>query len=185
MTVIGRSSRCRPGEAFTLSLAAAQVPGLSIETLSGQLGVTVWARVPVAPASLVPHPDLTLTRTLPGQPIPTDEIVEVNLTAGFEPTAPDGCYDVRESVPSGLAPLTVGWGVTDENGITWPSSVVGQEVRFCVANDPETGRVAGLRYLARVVSTGTFAWEPAVMQLPNAPELLAITPAGTARIGTR
>ncbi|HEX5149162.1 MAG TPA: hypothetical protein VFW02_08780, partial [Candidatus Limnocylindrales bacterium] len=172
------------GEAFSLSLTAAQAAGLAVETLSGQVGVTVEARVPIAPASLVPHRSLTLTRALPDQPIPTDQLMEVNLTAEFSAAAPDGCYDLREFVPSGLAPLAVGWGVTDEDGITWPSGVVGQEVRFCVSNDADTGHAARLRYLARVVNEGTFAWEPAVMQLPTAPELLTTTPSGTARIGT-
>ncbi len=60
----------------------------------------------------------------------------------------------------------------------------GQEVRFCASNDPTTGRSARLRYLARVVNEGSFTWEPAIMQFPSAPELLAITPAGTVRIGT-
>ena len=60
-----------------------------------------------------------------------------------------------------------------------------KECRFCASNNPLTGRTARLRYLARVVNEGTFAWEPAVMQLAVAPEMLAITPAGTASIGTR
>jgi uncharacterized protein YfaS (alpha-2-macroglobulin family) len=141
--------------------------------------------VPVAPTSLRPHADLGLTRTDPG-PIGVDRIVEVNLTATFAASAPDGCYDVTELVPSGLAPLTGWWGqATDETGITWPYSVVGQEVRFCAATEPRTGNTVRLRYLARVVNEGTFAWEPAVMQHPAAQELLAITPAATASIGAR
>jgi hypothetical protein len=93
---------------------------------------------------------------------------------------------VVEQVPSGLAPIAGWWGRSDDDAdIFWPSSVVGQEVRFCAPNDVETGRTTRLRYLARVVNEGTFAWEPAVMQLAGAPELLAITPAGTALIGAR
>ncbi len=185
-TVDGRRTvvQLDAGEAFTLKLAAAQVATLSVEALSGRVGATVEARVPVAPSSLRPHPDLALTRASLAQPIPADRILEVNLTASFGPGAPAGCYDVVEVVPSGLAPIAVGWGRTDERGITWPSSVVGQEVRFCATNDPATGRSAKLRYLARVVNEGTFSWEPAIMQLESAPELLAVTPAWTARIGT-
>ena len=185
-TVDGRRTvvQLDPGEAFTLQLTAAQVETLSVETLSGQVGAAVQARVPVAPSSLHPHADLALSRARLGQPIAADRIVEVNLTATFAAGAPDGCYDVVEVVPSGLAPLPVGRGETDERGITWPSSVVGQEVRFCASNDPTTGRSASLRYLARVVNEGTFSWEPAIMQLASAPELLAITPAWTTRIGT-
>lgn len=84
-----------------------------------------------------------------------------------------------ELVPSGLAPLSIGLGETDESGVSWPTSVVGQEVRFCAVNDVKTGHSARLQYRARVVNEGTFTWEPAVMQLPGAPELLAVTPART------
>jgi len=185
-TVDGRRSvvRLLPGESVTLALTAAQSATLSVETLSGRVGSTVEGRVPVVPSSLRPHADLTLTRTTPPQPVPTDRIVEVNLTAAFAASAPDGCYDVAEFVPSGLAPLAVGSGETDERAVTWPSSVVGQEVRFCANNDIKSGHAARLRYLARVVNQGSFAWEPAIMQLSGAPELLAITPAGTVTIGT-
>ena len=174
-----------PGNAFTLPLTAAQAASLSVETLSGRVGTAVEARVPVAPGSLRPHADLTLTSEMANQPIPADKIVVVDLTAKFAGGAPAGCYDVVERVPSGLAPLSIGQGEADERGITWPSSVVGQEVRFCAGNDGKTGHTAQLRYLARVVNEGTFTWEPAIMQLPGAPEMLAITPAGTATIGTR
>jgi hypothetical protein len=178
--------RLEPGEAFSLRLTAAQAATLTAESLIGQVGVAVEARVPVARTSLRPHADLGLTRTDPG-PIAPDRILEVDLAATFGETAPDGCYDVTELVPSGLAPLTGWWGpdTGDDPDITWPSSVVGQEVRFCAWNDEKTGRTARLRYLARVVNEGTFAWEAAVMQLPGAPELLAITPGGTASIGRR
>jgi len=186
-TVDGRRSvvDLGPGGAFGLSLTAEQARSLSVETISGRVAAIVEARIPVEPSSLRRHPDLTLTRTIPASPIPTDRLVEVNLTATFAPSAPNGCYDVVEFVPSGLAPLTGGLGETDERGITWPSSVVGQEVRFCASNSARTGHTARLRYLARVVNEGTFSWEPAIMQLPGAPELLAMTPSGTAAIGTR
>jgi hypothetical protein len=186
-TVDGKRSvvQLDPGDAFTLPLTAEQAARLSVENLSGRVGVVVEARVPVAPGSLRPHADLTLTRATPKQPIPVDKIVVVDLTATFAGSAPDGCYDVVELVPSGLAPLSIGQGEADERGITWPSSVVGQEVRFCAGNDAETGHSARLRYVARVVNEGTFTWEPAIMQLPGTPELLAITPAGTATIGAR
>ncbi|HEX7949978.1 MAG TPA: hypothetical protein VF494_06495, partial [Candidatus Limnocylindrales bacterium] len=141
-------------------------------------------RVPIAPASLQRHPDLTLTRGDLPQPIPADGVLEVNLTATFGEGAVDGCYEVAEVVPSGLAPLAIGRGNTDETGITWPISVVGQEVRFCAFNDPATGRTARLRYEARVVNTGSFTWEPGVLQYPGAPELQASTPAWTTRIGS-
>lgn len=169
----------KPGEAFSLSLTNEQRSTLRLEPISGKVGVTLEGRVVVAPATLDPHPDLTLTRATLGSPVTAGRIVVIDLTATFAAQAPIGCYDVMELVPSGLAPLSVGLGETDEAGVTWPTSVVGQEVRFCAANDVRTGHSARLQYRARVVNEGTFAWEPAVMQLPGAPELLAVTPTRT------
>jgi hypothetical protein len=177
--------RLEPGDAFTLPLTSGQAASLSVENLSGRVGAAVEARVPVAPGSLRAHADLTLTRAILKQPIATDRIVTIDLTADFAGSAPDGCYDVVDLVPSGLAPLAVMPEQDDDRGITWPSSVIGQEVRFCAGNDAVTGHTARLRYVARIVNEGTFTWEPAIMQLVGAPEMLAITPAGTATIGAR
>jgi hypothetical protein len=146
--------------------------------------VAVESRVTVEPTTLKPHAALTLARTVPSSPLPADQIVVIELTATFADGAPEnGCYDVVELVPSGLAPLAVGRGEPDEQGVLGPSSVVGQEVKFCAGNDPLTGQAARMRYSARVVNPGTFTWEPAIMQLAGAPELLAIAPAGTTTIG--
>jgi alpha-2-macroglobulin len=170
------------GEAFTLSLTADQRATLAAEALSGKVAVAVQSRATVERASLVAHRDLTLTRTAAAT-MPANRVVIVNLTATFAEGAPEnGCYDVVELVPSGLAPLTTGRGVTDEAGLTWPSRVSGQEVTFCAANDPRSGHTARLRYTARVVNPGTFSWEPAVMQLAPAPEMLAVSAAGMATI---
>ncbi|MDQ2965271.1 MAG: hypothetical protein M3R57_05435, partial [Chloroflexota bacterium] len=174
-----------PGEAFTVSLTAEQRSGLSVEAISGQVSVAVESRVVVEPGTLKPLAALTLARAIPSS-LPSDRVVVVDLTATFAASAPEnGCYDVVEQVPSGLAPLAIGRGEIDEQGVIGPSSVAGQQVTFCAPNDPLTGHSARMRYTARVVNEGTFAWEPAVMQLAGAPEALAFTPTGTATIGSR
>ena len=94
----------------------------------------------------------------------------------------NGCYEVVEQVPSGLAPIQLASG-PDENGITWPARVSGQEVVFCASKDPSSGDTVHLRYMGRVVSQGTFTWEPAIMQLSGAPEMLAFVPRTTVVLG--
>jgi hypothetical protein len=172
------------GEAFGLTLTDDQRSTLRLESVSGTVGVAVEGRVVVAPATLDPHPDLTLTRAAAtADPIAAGRIVVVDLVATFTASAPSGCYDVVELAPSGLAPLTLGLVEADDAGVSWPTSVVGQEVRFCADNDERTSHTAHLRYRARVVSEGTYAWEPAVMQFPGAPELLAVAPGRTVVVG--
>jgi hypothetical protein len=76
------------------------------------------------------------------------------------------------------------WSTDEASDVSWPVSVVGQEVRFCAENGPKS-HTAHLRYRARVVNAGRFEWEPAVMQLPAAPEIVAVAPGRPIRIGTR
>jgi hypothetical protein len=173
-----------PGESRRIVLTDGQRATLAVEAIGGTVGVAVEGRVVVAPATFTTSPDLILTRKVPAAPLPTDRIVVVNLTATFAPGAPEGCYTVVELVPSGLAPMA-GAPFDDETTVTWPMSATGQEVRFCANNDPKGGHTAHLRYRARVVNAGAFSWEPAVMQLPAAPDLIAVAPGRTIRIGAR
>jgi uncharacterized protein YfaS (alpha-2-macroglobulin family) len=184
-TVDGRRTvvTLEPGGASSLLLTGAQQATLRVEPISGEVGVALEGRVVIAPSDIHPHADLALARATPAGPIEADRIVTVELKATFAAGAPAGCYDVVEIVPSGLAPLSSRNGETEETGVTWPTSVEGQEVRFCADNDARTGHTARLQYRARVVNEGAFAWEPAVMQLPGAPELIAVTAAGTVAIG--
>ncbi len=180
-----RVVKIEPGESFTLAVTDAQRRDLTLETVSGAVGVALEDRAVVDAASLVSSPDVTLARKTVKGPLRDDRIVTVDLTATFKDAAPGGCYLVVEHVPSGLAPLTPGYedeGEDQPARVTWPMSVAGQEVRFCADHDPKKGAVH-LRYRARVVNTGTFTWEPAVMQLPNAPELLAVAPGQTIQVG--
>jgi hypothetical protein len=174
-----------PGKAFTLSLTADLRTGLAAEAISGQVAVAVQSRATVEPGTLQPHAALTLTRAIPAT-LPVDRVVVVDLTATFAQGAPEnGCYDVVELVPSGLAPLAISWGgPAGGTNVIWPSSVIGQEVTFCAANDARAAHTSRMRYTARIVNAGTFTWEPAIMQLAGAPEALALTPAGTTTIGS-
>jgi len=180
--------RLEPGESVTLSLTAEQRSSLVVERLSGQIGVAVAWRALTDVSALRPDPALGISRSLPevpDGPIPTDRLVTIDLRVTFADAALDsGCYEVVEEVPSGLAPIAAQWDSGGTMDIIWPDVVVGQRVTFCVpnpgANDARTGH---LRYAARVVNEGTYAWEPAVMQLEGVPEAIAVTKGGTVRIG--
>ena len=144
-----------PGEAYSVRLSAAQAQGLSVETVSGTVSAVVEARVPIRASELSPHPDLTLVRASIAEPIPGDRLVQVDLTATFKGLAPEGCYDVTEVVPSGLAPVAVNGQSDTDPGTAWPSRMVGQQVSFCAYHDRSRGSVVHLRYMARVVNTGS------------------------------
>jgi hypothetical protein len=147
------------GGALSLTLTPAQAATLSARPAAGRVGVAVSWDAPVDPASLKQDPSLTLVRTVtPAGTVRSDQLVEVTLRATFGPQAVDGCYSAVDVLPSGLAPI-------DETG---------QRVAFCLSPRPD--RTATVIYRARVVTPGTYRWEPAILQSARAPESLALTP---------
>ncbi len=171
---------------FGLDLSAAQRDAIRLETLTGSVGVAASWAAPVVPAELRRDPDLGLTRSVtPGGTIPTDSVVVVELRPTFGGTAVDGCYDVVETVPSGLAPMTRTDAWVGDDGTVSPYAVVGQQVRFCADRSTSDPTPLVLRYLARVITPGTYAWEPAVMRFAEAPGGVALVPAARVVIGSK
>ena len=162
---------------FSLAVTASQRDGLRLEPISGQVTLTASWNAPVDVAAVPVDAALQLSRTVdPAGTIPSDRLVVVDLTPTFGNQAVNGCYQVVDIVPSGLAPVARTDGWVGDDGTVGPYSIVGQRVEFCASNDPAAMRVTRMRYLARIVTPGEYAWEPAIMQLPDAPELAAFTP---------
>jgi hypothetical protein len=174
----------RPGESLTVTLTEAQRRTLRLERLSGAVGVTISWRRPADVSSMTHDPALTLTRTQPTNPIAPTAVVTIDLHAALGAHAlRAGCYEVVEEVPSGLVPIIDAWS-SDEH-IIWPASVQGQEVRFCVSPGTDSTTDFTLRYAARVVNAGTFAWEPATMQHDSVAAAFTATDTGEAVIASR
>ncbi|MBI2780262.1 MAG: Ig-like domain-containing protein [Chloroflexi bacterium] len=172
------------GESMTIALTGPQHATLTVETIAGDVGVAVAWRQPTDVGAIVRDSTIALTRTAPAA-VPTDRLVTVDLQTTFNASALDsGCYSVVEQVPSGLVPLAGMVAHETNTSIIWPSEVVGQQVTFCVPHDRVNNATsANLRYLARVVSAGTFTWEPALMTIEGVPEVVTVTDATSVRIG--
>ena len=99
----------------------------------------------------------------------------MELTPTFGAQAVLGGYEVVDFVPSGLAPVARTDGWVGDDGTLAPYRIVGQEVDFSVWNDLPATHAAKLRYLARIVTPGDYAWEPASIRLDAAPEDAAFT----------
>jgi alpha-2-macroglobulin len=171
-----------PGEAHSMTLTAGQRATLSLQRLTGDLVVNAAWIGDAAAADLPSAPGITITRTVsPADAAPPDELVQVRLTVSFSSSVPTGCYDVTDLLPSGLAPVVSSPGWPDDPEVIRnayaPYAVDGQRVSWCV--DPSDRRTWQLAYSARVVSPGTYRWEPAVIQSTIAVSLGAATPATT------
>jgi uncharacterized protein YfaS (alpha-2-macroglobulin family) len=171
------------GGSFSLALTADQRATFSVARIEGDMTVaSVWL-APLAEHQFSSSGGLAITRQVsPAGETPADRLVRVTISVTFGKDRAGGCYRVTDSAPSGLVPLTApGWPDADENGnpvvrgIGLPSTVVGQQVSWCA--DPANN--VPLTYTARVVSPGTYTWEPAVIQLDAAPDIGATTDAET------
>ncbi len=150
-----------PGGAFSIVLSAAQRATLRLIPKTGTVGVTASWRAPLATTGGTAG--LTIARTVdPVGTIDGSRLVEVTLSVALPSKTPRGCYEISEAAPSGLMPVSRGLlppGSIPEEDVVDPYAIDGQLVSFCVAPDGP----ARARYFARVVTPGTYAWEPAVI----------------------
>ena len=175
-----------PGETLRLRLTPVQAATFAIEPIDGRIGLTTSWRAPTTVAGILPDPDLTVERTVtPAGVVGSADLVTVDLVVTFGARAPDGCHLVTDLVPSGLMPVGVrdGW-IDPDTGeelrdVTYPTEQVGQRVAFCAERPVDGATGAHLRYVARVVTAGTYAWEPAVVESRTDPDRAAVTPATT------
>ena len=151
------------GESRTVQLTPDQLADLRLEPIQGAVGVATFYTAPVDPASVEVDPDVTVRRSYGTDPaaLREGELVQVFLSAEFGAQALDGCYQLTDLLPSGLRPVTrpYSWGLPP--GVNYPYRIDGQRVSFCMSVDPSN---QGASYWARVVSTGEYTAEPALIQ---------------------
>jgi hypothetical protein len=178
-----------PGETFSLVVDRAQRATLTFEPLAGQAGlVTTWLK-PARASDFVADPDVRITRVVtPSGRIDDGTLVRVDLFVRFAQRAANGCRQVTDLLPSGMAPLGMmaRWPYEDEESgpssdVTLPYDQTGQRVFFC-AEPTRKDRTADLRYYARVVTPGRYVWEPAVAQTTGSSNRAALTAGGTVTI---
>lgn len=162
------------GETRRIELAPSQWRTFSAQVLSGRVGVTVGWAAPAEARSIVRDPNIALTRTvIPGSPVPAGSVVTVVLSPNFGDFTMHGCYRVVDLAPSGLQPLWWAFGGTHGSEDVLPWVISGQKVVFCASRS--SARPPRLVYYARVVTPGTYAWEPALMQSRRATESAALS----------
>jgi alpha-2-macroglobulin len=160
------------GRSFSIVLTAEQRVGFSLERLDGKLAVvTSWS----GPGPLPSGSEASIERVVsPITGVTEATLVRVTITVTFDAQAPDGCWQITDLAPSGLAPIEreYAW----PGGGSWsnsPWSIEGQRVSWCAYPErpdrPDPDRT--FSYLARVVTPGAYTWEQALIQSDAAPEV--------------
>ena len=176
------------GGSVTLTLTPAQLAAITVEPLIGAVSAACAWDEAVAAASLPHGSSVTVVRHVtPSGPIPAGSLVTIDLTVTVEALAPDGLYRATEILPAGLAPVgslltPPSSGDEEPQDIALaPWSSVGNRVEWGFWPSAEKHTFL-LRTFGRVVAPGTYAWEPAVVQLVDAPTIGAATAATTVTI---
>ena len=170
-----------PGGTWSVTLTADQVATLRLEPLAGSLAVTSTRDVPFDASAVEADPDVSLERTItPAGDLPADALVRVAITVRFGPQATSSCYEITDRLPSGLAPLVRSlafrdFGDSADALALAPYLVEGQRVAWCIG-PTTTKREFRLGYSARVVSAGTYRWEPATAQSTSGSSRISVTP---------
>jgi hypothetical protein len=171
--------KLEPGASFRMTLTAAKLRAMSIEPVDGEVGVTTTWRAPLDVGDLASEPGLSIKRQMdPRGTITPGDLVVVDLTVDLPANAASGCHPVTEVVPSGLAPIGTLFEVYDPDDEqdppthVAPYAQIGQHVYFCAEAVPSGGH---LRYVARVVTSGTYTWEPTVVASRTGPDRGATT----------
>ena len=168
------------GGSFRLAVTGEQRASLRFQALDGEMLVASTWDGEADYEALPMDPLVSITRTTqPAETVQAGDLVQVRLRVSIAPNAPKGCYEVTDVLPSGLAPVVATWAPWVDSGadeFIRPYSVEGQRVSWCV----NTGdRIRPLGYTARVVTPGTYRWEPAVVQSLQDPSIGSATPLGS------
>lgn len=161
------------GGAMSLSLTAAQRESFELQALEGELFVASSWLGEARYDELASDESVTIQRSVsPSDHAPADDLVHVTLKVHFDGPLASTCYQVTDLLPSGLAPVAqTTWAGMDPE-LVLPYEVEGQRVSWCIGTDRAD---VSLGYSARVVSAGTYRWEPAVIQAVAAPEVGSAT----------
>ena len=165
----------KDGATKWLTLTRDEAKAFRVTSATGPAAATFIRRTPGLPATVK---DVGLMREYTVGDRPITELAEgmtvnVTLYPSFSVTAQDGCYVIRDHVPSGLSPLvTLAYdpygGVRD----SYPIYVEPQELGFVSCKDELPHPI---KYRVRVVSKGTYVAEPAIMQSMESPRVTALT----------
>ena len=105
--------------------------------------------------------------------------VRVSLQPTWKDNAQDGCYVVRDRLPSGLTPFESLYDYFYSYDAWYPVEIETHEISFVVC---KTKGAKPITYRARVVSRGTYLAEPASLQSMEAPAVTALSDERTLNI---
>ena len=170
------------GRPFTLRIPVSNIDEFELLSVTGEVGAVSIVRVPLEEMEVVDS-DITINRQFihadtnsPATTFEQGDLVRVQITVDYGPTAFGGSYMITDFLPAGLVavPHSARFAVPDETTGSWRHvTTEGQRVTFFDFN----GRFRWdntYYYYARVINPGTFTAEGTLVQSFGAREYMTV-----------
>jgi hypothetical protein len=169
---------------FSYGLTLQKNDSLTVNTSSSHVVLTTDTKVPYADGDLAIDRDMAIRREyyVNGQRTTAfneNELIEVRLYPEFSDNALDGYYQITDTLPSGLLPVTKLYqGLTYYDcHYLYPYNKEGQTVAYFISKKWRDSFCGGdyIRYYARVKNKGEYQAEPVIMQSMLNPDLFTLS----------
>jgi len=173
------------GQVFKLELSSKELTEISFSDLSGDIGLSSTFTTVLDPKTANVSPSVTVGRTYSVRGSITNtfssaDLIRVSLPVSRTAISQDGCYQVSDLLPSGLRPITSVYSFGLSTSDVWyPYEINGQKISFCVGKENTSNTI---NYYARVVSSGDFRAESALIQSLISPSIFNLSPSGSVSI---
>lgn len=158
-----------------LTLTAEEARRFRVTSVDGPITITYNRRTVGKPES---KPEVAILRTYKAlenrnlADLREGDVVAVELRPSFTARAIDGCYEVTDNLPGGWQPILNAPYMYDLTS-WYPYEFGNGSVSFMICGTRDSTRV--IRYLARVVTRGSYTAEAALIQHNQYPSISAVS----------
>lgn len=162
------------GWALPIVFTKAEAASFRVTSVDGPVAASFTRRVG---GRMAVSPDVSVSRSYSIEDgssiseLTEGKTVAISLNVAWQPAAQDGCYVVRDRLPSGLVPFVPQSSYLSRFS-DYPYEVTNSEISFIRCKDQNSPTIT---YQARVVSRGTYTAEGASIQSMDAPSVAAIS----------
>ena len=173
------------GQVFKLELSPKELSQISFSDLKGDIGLSSTFTTVLDPKIANVSQSVKLGRTYSVRGAITNtfssaDLVRVSLPVTYAAITQDGCYQVSDLLPSGLRPITSVYSFGLDTGNVWyPYEINGQKISFCIGKENKSDTI---NYYARVISSGDFRAESALIQSLISPSVFNLSPSGSVSV---
>ncbi|MBX4204941.1 MAG: hypothetical protein KW788_01980, partial [Candidatus Doudnabacteria bacterium] len=173
------------GDSYSVTLSTSELASLKFSNVSGEIKVISYYEQTQDPSSLTRNSKLGIGRQylingLAATTFHEGDIIKIQLTPRMDPSALGGSYQIIDYLPSGLRPITEPYrydGYYDYSNCIWyPQKIVDNKLYFTVYKGSQYYQCgSSFVYYARVVTTGSFTANPAIIQSVTNPDDLNLS----------